>query len=96
MVRLIYAASLLKTPTQIGAASAAVETGFCALKIAGFAGHCDLLQKAQKRVLTGKTADHISRHFRRGARRSADEKRASARLFDIAGIRKRNAGGMSG
>ena len=68
-----------------------------ALKIAGFAGHCEVLQKAQKRVLTGKTAANISRHFRSGTDCSAEAKsRAPARLFDIVGNRKRNAGGMNG
>ncbi len=48
-----------------------------ALKIAGFAVRCEVLQKAQKRVLTRKTVAHISRHFRRGAHGSADEKKGS-------------------
>jgi len=53
------------------------KPGF-ALQIAGFAGHCELLQKARKRVLTGNSVAHISRHFRSGADCSSRGKRAPA------------------
>jgi len=51
--------------------------------------------ESRKKGVDAKIGGYISRHFRLTGRKLPEaKKRAPAQLFDIAGIRKRNAGGI--